>query len=195
MDIFSSLEVYKEIRIGFGRKVKLRRFSLREVIEFEAQVKSIGIRKGARGHKSIPKLLIELAVYRRPFFLSFRDKLNILKEAHNFNFFKRGDKKSREPSDPLWLQGVIAYFGREFGWSKRETLSLYPQELEAIISKNESFKTNDRITDACIRHSPSKAIEHLLVSQEGNNTDISLDREKLDTLKNMQRQNGGKNGN
>lgn len=70
----------------------------------------------------------------------FREVVNNLnknKEEIKETTKNKEKTNSKEETDAYFIQTIIAYFGLHFGWSKKETLSLYLDEINILMQKNE----------------------------------------------------------
>lgn len=181
MQEIKSIEIYREIKVGFfKRKVRIKKLTIKQNIEF-VMLYNIFLMKQS---KPVIDDLVKLLTGRIPILLSKSAKKHIITEGRGFNSQKNKSKKSDERNNENWLQGLIAYFGREFGWNKHNVLNLYPDEVDIIIAQNESFKANDLLLQTGVYHTPSNILKYIENMQKGNMQIVEkLDRASVDGLK------------
>ena len=181
MGIFASMEIYFEIKAGWGRKVRVRKLPLGERMEFIIAYDSYIVNP----RPAVEYELIARVVGNPQYLLNGTDRRKIISAALRLNSHgKTGG--TGESAGAAWLQHVLAYFGREFGYSKDDTMRLYPEEIELMIAENEKMKRADLTLLAGMVHIPRKTLQ-TLDNADRTRMDAGLDRRAVDTLKKTQR--------
>lgn len=181
MGIFDGMELTIETGISLGRKALVRKLPLGERIEFMIAYDSWLLTGGRKAESELVGRV--LAKPKRA--LTGGDRQKILKTAIALN--SDGDRKpDGKPADPDRLAKLTAYFGREFGFSKRETMGLFPEEIDALVRENERLKIKEWTLLAGIIHLPADTVR-MIGRGDLENTDLPLDRNAVDNLKKAQR--------
>ncbi|NPV00690.1 MAG: hypothetical protein HPY53_04835 [Brevinematales bacterium] len=181
MGIFASMEIYIEIKAGWGGKVRVRKLPLGERMEFIVAYDSYVVNPSPHAEY---ELAARVAV-NPPVLLSGKDRRKIISAALRLNSRGNAGGNGGNPGEAC-LQHVLAYFGREFGYSKDDTMRLYPEEIELMIAENEKMKRADLTLLAGMVHIPRKTLQ-TLENADRARTDAGLDRRAVDTLKKTQR--------
>lgn len=198
MSIYKSLDTYLEIELCKGWKYRIKKLNLGESLEFLIIWNVyLATREGLDD-------IIALVAFddNKLGFLTKEEKKTIGESAREFNYDanKKTEKKTEKKTDKkdkneTWLQSLFAYFGREFGYTKKDVLSLYPDEIPLIIAENKKLKDAENMNMIVIFHKPELEIDRLkakeLISEMFNPE--PLDQEKIDAIKASQRgDHGGK---
>lgn len=121
------------------------------------------IREMKKNIKDKLNILIDIVVYRKEYIgyltekekknidkkrrvielLTYKEKRVIIEIAKKYNEVEKKEVDGKQKIDENWLQGLIAYFGSEFGYSKSEVMNLYLCEVNLIIMENEKRKIKD----------------------------------------------------
>ncbi|OHD53944.1 MAG: hypothetical protein A2Y33_12295 [Spirochaetes bacterium GWF1_51_8] len=181
MGIFDGIELTIETGISFGRKARVRRLPLGERAEFVIAYDSYLVSGGAEAEAELARRVTD----GRRRFLTRSDRQKILRAALLLNSDVRTRGGGR-PADPDRIAKLIAYFGREFGFSKDETLALFPEEIDAIIRENERLKANEWTLLAGLIHLPAETVG-VIERVNPMNDDRPIDRDAVEGLKNAQR--------
>lgn len=181
MGIFASMDIYFEIKIGFGKTVRVRKLPLGERMEFIIAYDSYKVNP----RPGVERELIARTAVNPPRLMNGKDRKKIIAAAIRLNS-TGSTRENGEGSAPSWLQHVLAYFGREFGYNKEDTMRLYPEEIELMIAENEKLKRADLTLLAGMVHIPRKTLQ-TLDNADRARTDAGLDRRAVENLKKTQR--------
>jgi hypothetical protein len=175
------MDIFFEIKIGFGRTVRVRKLPLGERMEFIIAYDSYTVnpRPGAEQE------LIARAAVNPPRMMNGRERKKVIAAAVSLNSTGSTHRES-DGSAAGWLQHVLAYFGREFGYNKEDTMGLYPEEIDLMIMENEKLKRADLTLLAGMVHIPRKTLQ-TLDNADRARTDAGLDRRAVENLKKTQR--------
>lgn len=176
-----SLERYDEIVLRKGKSAAIRKLNLGETLEFIARYNHfIGLQPGRERRRAL-KELSSFCLLKKPFILTERDRLKIVYAAKNYASLPALRRNGRSKHRENWLQRLLAYFASNFGYSKEQTLGLYPEEVPPLIEEREKLRLSERIVFAGLVHSPAETLKSLSPEE-----DAVLDRRKFDDLKRFQ---------
>jgi hypothetical protein len=186
MSIYDSLPEYRDIKISFGRTVRIKKLNLGESLEWGEYYRYYkfletiqntpvkGVLQIGNTASEQTRLLREMAGISimlddrkadrsRMLFLTKRDLTAIMEQSQDMNRsrLKVGESSSGSASrNDGWLDDLLALFGAH-GMEKKEVLSLYPDE---ILARIRAYKKRDliRLADhASAQHAPGSIMERL----------------------------------
>lgn len=165
-----SLDFYTEYKSRHGI-VKIKKFTIEEYLEFtmvyNAYLKSIEyidtlrqnrwhnrkkIRQIKKDIQDKLNALIDIVLIKKVYkanVLTKKEKQAIINIANKYNELENKKTSKKEVVNPNWLQSLIVYFAREFGYNKSETMGLNMCELDLLIVENEKFKNEKFKKEKC----------------------------------------------
>lgn len=168
--IYKSLDTYKDLKLGWNRSVRVHRLRLGAYIEYIVLRRVYRAADMVNAFDKMIEIMAEIievtntqgkgAIRRKDYaaVLDAIDKINGLDKKG------QGDKDHDPDRVESWLDDTIAFFGVLCGWTKRDVLDLFPDEISPLVEgvvrhrKKLSYLDADNIFPAvmCGVNSPDK---------------------------------------